>query len=386
MKILTINYEYPPIGGGGGVFCRDLAREFAKKHDVDILTSHFPTLNKNEVSDKVVIHRIPVMCRTSLHYATLPSLLSFPFCGLMEGISMLSKKKYDIMHTHFIVPSGPLGLILSRFFNVPNILSIHGSDIYNPSRRVSPHRYAVLRWVVRTVMNNATKIVAQSNGLRDCAMQIYRPTKDIDVIPLGIPEPKFEMINRDQLLLNPNKIYLISVGRLAKVKGYEFLITALMILRKKGHDVGLILIGDGPEIKALKKLTADMGLTEHVIFTGWLYGERKFQYLSASDIYVMSSLHEGFGLVLAEAMFCGLPIVATNRGGQTDIVKEGRNGILVQPSDASALADAISLLINDYNKRLGMGRVNKEDVKRYAISAVAERYLDLFDSAISKGV
>jgi glycosyltransferase involved in cell wall biosynthesis len=165
-------------------------------------------------------------------------------------------------------------------------------------------------------------------------------------------------------------------------KAYDLLIKALAVAHKQGLDLGLVLIGEGPERKNLERIASESGLTDRVLFAGSVSDEMKFKYLSAADIYALPSLHEGFGIVLLEAMTCSLPIIATNKGGQTDIVKDGYNGILIPPSDEKALADAITTLASDAQKRNTIGKNNKEDVKNYSMSAVAGRYLELFNKVI----
>ena len=383
MNILVVNFEFPPLGGGGGIFTRDLVKELARKHAVDVLTTHYGDLKRKEAVDNYTIYRVPVLGRSSFHTASMFSMLLFPISGAAKGIQLLRNKKYDVINTHFAVPTGPAGLILSRFSGVPNVLSLHGGYIYDPTKKLSPHRHAILRWAVRSVINSATKVVAQSTNTKRNAEEIYRPDKSIDIIPLGMPEPRFSAVNRRALSMQEDKFYLISIGRLVKRKGYDTLITALSIMRQKEHDARLILMGDGPERHNLESQSAELNISDRVTFLGAVSDERKFQYLSASDLYVLSSLHEGFGIVLLEAMFCGLAIVSTNDGGQVDIIKDGRNGVLVQPSDADALANAISALLKDSGRRQQIGATNKSDVKQYTISAVTERYLNFFNNAIS---
>ncbi|MEA3489045.1 MAG: glycosyltransferase [Candidatus Omnitrophota bacterium] len=383
MNILLINYEYPPLGGGGGIFTRCLAEEFAVNHNVDVLTSHFRGLKKRETVKRVNLHRVPVLRRTSLHTATMSSMLSFPFSAIAEGIRLTRRKKYDIINTYFAIPSGPAGSFLSRISGIPNVLNILGGDIYDPSKKTSPHRHAILRRTVRNVMINASKVVTESTNIANYAKTFYRPAKDITVIPLGLPEPHFTQITREELFLRQDKLYLISIGRFIKRKGFDFLIKATGLLRKQGNDIDLMLIGEGPERAALEKLSNKLGVSDHITFLDSVSDEKKFQYLAAADIYVLPSLHEGFGIVLLEAMYCGLPIVATNEGGQTDIVEDGENGLLVPPHDPAALADAIALLMKDPDQRQDMSSCNREYVKQYNISAVAARYLELFRGVIA---
>jgi len=384
VNILIINYEFPPLGGGGGVFTKNLAKEIARKHSVDILTSRFMELKRKEETEGFMVYRVSVAGRKSLYTATLSSLLSFPLSAIPKGINLLSKKRYDIINTHFAVPTGPVGAVLSSLFKIPNVLSIHGGDIYDPSKRLSPHRLGMLRWCVRNVINGATKVVAQSTNTKKNAENIYHARKDIEIIPLGIPMMNFVPTARQDLSMQTERIYIISVGRLVKRKQYDTLIKALNIVRKNGNDVGLILVGEGPERNYLEKLSFELGLSEYISFLGAISDEKKLQYLSKSDIYTLSSLHEGFGIVLLESMLCGLPIIATDIGGQTDIITNEKNGILIPTENPKALADAIIKLVKDNTLRKKMVEFNKEDVKKYEISRIAERYLTLFKEILDR--
>lgn len=383
MNILLVNYEYPPVGGGGGVSMRDLAEELAKDHSVDVLTSHFPGLKNTETVNNVNLYRVPVLHRTSLSAATMLSLLSFPFSAIAAGKTLMSKKRYDVINTHFAIPSGPAGMILSMISKTPNVLSIIGGDIYDPTKKMSPHRHPFLRWTIRKILNNASAITAISENTKTNAQEIYRANKNIKVIPLGLPVPSFKKITRPELGLKSERKYLVSVGRLVKRKGYDYLLKALCILKDKQPLLDLLIIGDGPDSAMLLQLAKDLDISDRVLFLISVDDERKFQYLNCSDLYVLSSIHEGFGIVLLEAMFCDLAIVATNEGGQTDIITEGLNGTLVPPADENALAGAISKILEHPETIEEIGRRNKKTVKQYSISAVAERYMDIFESVIA---
>jgi glycosyltransferase involved in cell wall biosynthesis len=378
MNILTVNFEYPPLGGGGGIFTRDLAEELAKEHTVDVITSGYKTLNRSENVNGVNIFRVPVMNRTSLPTSTLTSLLSFvPSCRLF-GPGMLSGRKYDLVHTHFAVPSGPAGIFFSNRYGVPHILNIHGGDIYDPSKKTSPHRFLILRKTIRHVMEKATSVIAQSTDTRNRALSIYAPSKKISVIPLGIPEPPEKTATREELGLEAGATYMISVGRLIKRKGYGHLIEAFGLIKDEYPGLNLILVGDGPERGALEELAAAKGLSHRTVFAGQVDDKQKFALMSASDVYVLSSLHEGFGIVLLESLFYGLPIASTDEGGQTDIVKEGVNGLLCRPCDPVGLKNILSSILSDSELRDRFRRNNLKDFKKYHIPSIAGEYTRLF--------
>ena len=133
MRIMVINYEYPPIGGGGGMVTRDILEQMALMgHSVKIITSHFTGLKKQETLNGVKIIRVPVLFRDQMAVANIVSMLTFVPSSVVEALFKLNGNQFDVINTHFAVPSGPTGYILSKLFRLPNVLSIHGGDIYDP--------------------------------------------------------------------------------------------------------------------------------------------------------------------------------------------------------------------------------------------------------------
>jgi glycosyltransferase involved in cell wall biosynthesis len=384
MRILMINYEFPPLGGGGGVASYQIARALAnRQHDVDVLTTRWRGLPGEETVDGLRVYRVPVLGRAELSTASLPSMFSFLPCGVAKGLQILRKKEYDVLNTHFAIPSGPTGLVLSRLFHTPLVLTIIGGDIYDPTKRLSPTRNPVLRGIVSRVLNSSSQIIAISEDIKSRAREDLQCQRDIEVIHYGLATPHFEEKSRSELGLPEGEVILITIGRLIKRKALDDLLMALAELEHPGPR--LLIIGEGPEEKQLRDLAGRLGLSSQVQFLGAIWGERKFQYLAAADIFVLPSAHEGFGLVFLEAMHCGLPVIASSTGGQTDFLKDGETGFLVPVGDVSALADRISRLAGDTDLRERVSRFNKEYVKRFDISGVAERYEALFSEVIQRG-
>jgi glycosyltransferase involved in cell wall biosynthesis len=383
MNIFVLCYEYPPIGGGGGVGAKQYAEAWARKdHRVTVLTSWAPGLAFRETVNGVDIIRVLTVGRRDRATATFLSMLSYILSGFVYVLLHLRAfRDKEVANTHFALPTGPLGFLVSRVLRIPNVLTIIGGDIYDPSKKSSPHRRAVLRFINTFLMNRADSVVAISSDTKRRAEEYYDLRKEIRIINYGFVPVELSQRRGSFLQHEDGMYYLIAVGRLIRRKGFEYLIESLKFLPA---PIRLVIIGDGPLKSHLEDLVRRNNLTERVILAGYRSREEVYGYLQDADCFVLPSLHEGLGIVVQEAMYAGLPIVCTDNGGQVDLVKNGRNGIVIKPGDVAMLAQAIRGFYEDRDFAKIVGWNNKEDIGAYYIEHNCEEYIAVFHGAVKE--
>ncbi|HYK25945.1 MAG TPA: glycosyltransferase, partial [Steroidobacteraceae bacterium] len=364
MRILFCNYEYPPLGGGGGVVMAAIARELARRHEVTVLSSRACGLPAESLEAGVRVVRVPVLFRTQLATANFPSMAAYLPTGAWRGLQLARQRPFDLINTHFVVPTGPLGHFLARRLDVPNVLSVHGGDLYDPSKASSPHRHALLRRAVAHLLRRADAVVAQSRDTAANVERIYGVRRPIERVPLGIERPPpltkasaTEAADRRATFGLPEKaIVLTTIGRVVARKASEQLPRMLAAVGR--DDLYLLVVGDGPRLAAVRAIAAELGVADRIRFLGQASEAEKLRALAASDLFVSTSQHEGFGLVFLEAMAFGLPIVCYDRGGQTDFLSNPTTGSVVRLNDLEAFTAAVRELAASPQQRAAIGRNN----------------------------
>jgi len=381
MRILFCNYEYPPLGGGGGVINALLAEELATRHEVTVLTSQGLDLPAESVVNGVRVVRVPVFFRTQQAAANVPSMLAYLPMGIAAGKRLIRATQYDVINTHFVLPTGPVGDALARFGKLPHVLSVHGGDLYDPSKWMSPHRHWLLRMWIKRLLRRADRLVGQSRNTIENVHTYYDSSLPVARIPLGIKRPAVDSPERSRYGFTDDQVLLVTVGRLVARKAVDQLISILKDTDRP--DAHLVIIGSGPQEQALRQKAAELGLAEQVHFMGHTEEQDKFRLLKLSDIFVSTSQHEGFGLVFLEAMASGLPVICYGYGGQTDFLIDGVTGHVAPLNDTASFLDSCRRLISDRDARQRMGAENLARVEELYIDNCARQYEQLFEDLIS---
>jgi glycosyltransferase involved in cell wall biosynthesis len=309
-------------------------------------------------------------------------MLAYLPSGFARGLS-LRRAGFDVINTHFVVPTGPLGQALARWHRLPNVLSVHGGDLFDPSKRSSPHRHAPLRAAVRWMLAAADDVVGQSRDTVRHVNELYGVHRDVGLIPLGIERPPARAAaSRATFGLPHDAFVMVTIGRLVARKATTQLVDVLAA--SAIPNAHLVIIGDGPDAAAIRQRAADLGVTQRVHLPGQVSEADKYAALGIADAFVSTSQHEGFGLVFLEAMACGLPIICYDRGGQTDFLASGETGFVVQLNDTLAFGHAVRAIHADIYLRRRLGQRNRQLVENYFIDSCAARYEKVFAAAIDR--
>lgn len=297
--------------------------------------------------------------------------------ALARARRALAKSRCDVLHSHndlahYYAVAAALGLGIGRVVNTRHGMSASATT----GRRA---------WLYGKSMRYTDTVVAVGDTVRrffDGAG--IRPRKGIVSIPNGIRVRKFRPANAaaharltSELGLPEATRLLGTVGRLNPVKDQAGLVRAFALLKRRMPESALVIAGDGQLRDELVALAAEQGVADSVFFLGMR--DDVADLLEALDVFVLSSLSEGYSMALLEACAAGLPIVATNVGGNGEIVQPGINGVMVPPSDPDVLAAAIGELLRDPGRAAAFGRAGREWVlEEGSFQTMAERYAQVY--------
>ena len=369
MKILTLCYEFPPLGGGGSKVVAGLTRELAELgHTVDVVTMGYRGLPRKESLHGVTVYRVPCF-RLSSSVCSPPELASYLCSAVPLALRLARQNHYDINHTHFIFPDGVIAWILKARTGLPYVITAHGSDVprFNPDRFRLMHKFLGPAW--HRIVAGADRIISPSRHLSDLIRQ-SRDEVPLDLIPNGIDPAKYRADRA-----RAKRILVVS--RLFERKGVQHLLRAVDGL-ELDHEVEIV--GTGPYLSTLRSMAAPQGAA--IRFRGWLDGgSRDLRDLyETSSIFVFPSEMENFPVVLLEAMAAGAAIITTKGTGCDEVV--GDAALLVKPRDTAGLRAALVRLMRepDLCRRLGQAARARLEQK-FGWPSVARQYLQVYRGA-----
>lgn len=299
---------------------------------------------------------------------------------------LMRRGRYDLVHTH-TSKAGLLGRVAAYLARVPcRVHTAHGHVFYGYH---GPALSRLFVWLERWAAWITHRLIALTPAERADQLRfgVGSPAKfsvihsGVDFAPFLRP-PADREVTRRVLGLGLDGVVVGTLGRLTPIKGQADLLRAFALVRPQVPEAWLLVVGDGEEGLGLAALARELGVAGRVVFAGWR--EEVPDLLRAMDLFVLPSLNEGMGKALVEAMFVGLPVVATRVGGVPDLVGEGRSGLLVAPGQPEALAAAILELAADPRRRRDLGARAAQVAREYSVESMIEKLDRLYQSLLKE--
>lgn len=377
MRICLITSSYARFEDDGNArFVRSIAEaQAALGHEVHVLAPYTPQVQP--YNSPVHVHWFKYVWPTRWgvmgHAAALENDRNLRGVALWQAplfvISLLFhlqcliwRYDFDILHAHWVIPSGVLVSWVARLNRKPFFISLHGSDMYLVQRN------KVWRYLARTAFQYAVGVTACSAPLAHASIEVGTPSDRVAVIPYGADPLRFKLTEssielRELLHIPQEDLIILAVGRLVGKKGFVHLVRAMPKILASVLQARLVIVGEGPERSLLENVSRDLNVDSRVILVGNVQWSQVSSYLFLSDIFVVPSIHDSSGNldglpnVVLEAMAAGRPIVATSIGGISIAVENNATGIIVPEADSGALADAIIHLATAPRQRQEMGHL-----------------------------
>jgi glycosyltransferase involved in cell wall biosynthesis len=253
------------------------------------------------------------------------------FVGVLPYMKALAKAKpFDVIDAHYVYPDGLAAVLLGKYFRCPVIVSARGSDVNQFAS------FPLIRKFLQYTLHHAMHNIAVCEALKISMVSLGIPSEKISVVPNGVDQNKFSPIEqaeaRVQLGLPVSKKIVLSVGGLIPRKGFDLLIHSFsrVTTMVKNGELYLVIVGQGPELEALKQLVAKQQLAERVLFAGDIPHQDLYKWYSAADVFCLASSREGWPNVVLESLACGTPVVATSVWGTPEIISSPCLGFLAE--------------------------------------------------------
>lgn len=366
MRVLVVNYEYPPVGGGGGRVAEDICRGLAERgHAIRVVTSHVRGLPRREIRDGVEIVR---MFAGRTRFDACSPLQMASYLPTAAGRTLFDAWSWrpDVMHVHFAVPSGPVAWLTHRLSQVPYVLTAHLGDVPGGVPEQTDRMFRFIKPLTVPIWRAASHVTAVSEFTRRLAEAAYgRPVETV-----------FNGVDVDQCLPGPAEPppcrRLLFAGRFSVQKNVLFLIDFLAQIRDLPWR--LDMLGDGPLRSELEARIATHALTDRVRLHGWVSPEAVERRMSESDVLLMPSLSEGLSVVGVRALAYGLAVLASDIGGNVDLVEPGCNGHLIPLAEGAAFATTLRAMLVDNQRLAKMKRASRARARQFDLKRIVDRY------------
>ncbi|MBK7763061.1 MAG: N-acetyl-alpha-D-glucosaminyl L-malate synthase BshA [Bacteroidetes bacterium] len=364
-----------PTFGGSGVLATELGKALADKgHIIHFITYQQP-VRLDAFHPNIFYHEVTVPTYPLFDFPPYESALSSTL------VDVILNQNLDLLHVHYAIPHASSAYLANQILkkqgkNIPYITTLHGTDITLVGKD------KMYESVVTFSINESDAITAVSENLRAETLHSFKIEKEIHVITNFVDIKRFSQSNKDHFrkMLAPNgEKILAHVSNFRKVKRVEDVIYTFDKVRKK-IPCKLLMIGDGPERQTMEQLCRELGTCEDIRFLG--KQEKLEEILSITDLFMLPSAYESFGLAALEAMACRVPVISSNAGGIPEINIHGVTGYLTEVGDIDAMAAySLELLLDDVKLEEFKANALKQ-AEKFHINQIIPLYEALYEKVL----
>ena len=371
MNIAIVCY---PTFGGSGVVATELGLALARKgHQVHFIMYSYP-VRLDFLEMNIHFHEVHVEEYPLFHYQPYELALSSKMAYVIKTYHI------DILHVHYAIPHAYAGYMAKQMLKregieVPMVTTLHGTDI----TLVGNH--PTYKEAVTFSINESDIVTSVSESLKQDTLRLFRIDKDIKVIPnfTNIKKSKETSPCKRTVMAKPEELIVTHISNFRKVKRIDDVVRIFYGIQQK-LPAKLIMVGDGPEREIADQLCKDLGIKSKVLFLGNTSDIDRI--LCFTDLFLLPSASESFGLSALEAMAAGVPVVSSNTGGLPEVNEEGVSGYLCPIGDVKAMAEKAIYILED-KTRLAQFKQNARKVaERFDEDKIVPMYEALYYSAI----
>lgn len=365
---------YPTYGGSGAV-ATELGIELAKRDYCVHFISYNVPFRLNRFYKNIFYHEVEMLDYPLFKYPPYSLSLSAKMSEVIENEGL------DLLHVHYAMPhaaSAFLAKMITGEEKIKIVTTLHGTDITIVGNHHSFYK------ITKFSIEKSDGITCVSDYLKVETEKIFDVSKDMQVIHNFVDTKKFkrlEGIQKESLgfLKDTDKV-MTHISNFRPVKKIDNIIRVFSKVVEE-TDCRLLLVGDGPEIGRCRALVESLGIRDKVFFMGMQ--ERIVPILSVSDIYMLPSKSESFGLSALEALSCSVPVIGTEIGGMNEVIQYGVNGYLFDPDDVDAMSEAAIEILQDRQKRERMGLKARERAEEFDDGIVVPKYIDYYNHVLN---
>ncbi len=374
---MNIGITVYPTYGGSGIVGSELGRDLAERgHNVHFISSVLPT-RLTELNERIHFHEVEMMSYALFEHQPYDLALATKMATVARA------EKLDLLHVHYAIPHSISAILARESIKqkryVPVITTLHGTDItlVGADRSYLP--------ITRYGLQQSDGVTAVSKFLKQATIETF-DFDDVEVIPnficgkhyLRTPDAPLRL----ELAPNGERL-LVHVSNFRPVKRPLDCIEILAKVRAEGVNARLVMVGDGPELSAVRYRGEQLGMNGNVVYVG--KQANIADYLGVADIFLLPSELESFGLAALEAQACEVPVIATRIGGIPEVVNDGESGFLSDVGDVDKMSVDTLKLLGDENIRRAFGEKGRElAVSRYSTEKIIPQYIAFYEKIINK--